>query len=171
MLRWCRRLAFGLAAGALLAVLVVALAVPRLTGATPYVVLTGSMTPDLSPGSLVVVRPTAADDIGVGSVLTYQLESGRPAVVTHRVVSVRTGEDGHLEWQTQGDANAGVDPTWVQEEQVRGTVWYSVPYLGRVSTWVDAEQRRLLGQALALLLCIYAVLMFAESRRRTAQPV
>ena len=42
--------------------------------------------PASAPGSVVVVRPVDPADIGVGSVITYQLESGEPEVVTHRVV-------------------------------------------------------------------------------------
>jgi signal peptidase len=35
----------------------IAVLVPRLGGATPYVVLTGSMEPRMPPGTLVVVKP------------------------------------------------------------------------------------------------------------------
>lgn len=167
-LRWCRRLALWLVAGTILAALVLGLGLPRLTGATPYVVLTGSMTPELAPGTLVVVRPSEPSDIEVGSVLTYQLRSGEPEVVTHRVVAVRTDLDGHLEWQTRGDANNVPDAAWVREAQVRGTVWYAVPYLGRVTTWLTPAERQMLANAFALLLGVYAALMFVESVRRRA---
>ncbi|WP_235737294.1 S26 family signal peptidase [Nocardioides alcanivorans] len=70
------------------AVLVVAVVVPRLAGATPYTVVTGSMRPGLPPGTLAVVRPTPVEEIGIGDVITYQLESGKETVVTHRVVAV-----------------------------------------------------------------------------------
>ena len=39
------------------AALAAAVAVPRLTGATPYTVTTGSMRPGYPPGALVVVKP------------------------------------------------------------------------------------------------------------------
>ena len=72
---------------ATLSILAVAVLLPRIGGATPYTVLTSSMEPDLPPGTLVVVKPTPAEQIGVGSVITYQLNSGKSSVVTHRVVS------------------------------------------------------------------------------------
>ena len=37
---------------------------------------------------MVVARPRAADAIGVGTVITFQLASGQPEVATHRVVAV-----------------------------------------------------------------------------------
>ena len=45
------------------AVLAVAVLVPRVGGATPYTVLTGSMAPTYPPGSLVVVRPVDPESI------------------------------------------------------------------------------------------------------------
>ena len=163
LLRWCRRLAFGLVAGTCLAALTAGLAVPRAAGATPYVVLTGSMTPGLPPGTLVVVRPVPVERIVVGSVVTYQLRSGQPEVVTHRVVSTRMDLDGHVQWLMRGDANDAADPEWVREEQIRGRLWYSVPLLGHVSTWLTGAERRLLCQLLAVVLLGYALLMFARS--------
>ena len=108
-------------------VLAVAVLVPRLGGAAPYTVLTGSMQPAYSPGSMIVVRPVAADDVALGTVITFQLASGRPEVVTHRVVTIARKPDGELRFQTKGDANDAPDPQWVRPEQVRGALWYAVP--------------------------------------------
>src|SRR5699024_700722 len=90
--------------------LVVDLVVPRLFGATPYAVLTSSMSPSLPAGSLVVVRPVRPESIGVGSVITYQLRSGEPAGVTHRVVAQAVDGTGARTWRTRGDANDVADP-------------------------------------------------------------
>ena len=61
-----------------LVLLTLAVLVPRVGGATPYTILTGSMEPGLPPGTLVVVKPVPADRIAIGSVITYQLDSGTP---------------------------------------------------------------------------------------------
>ena len=144
---------------ALCAVLVVAVLVPRVTGATAYTVLTGSMRPGLPPGTLVVVRPGPADghDVGVGTVVTYQLASGEPTVVTHRVVRVAIDGRGERRFVTQGDANDIPDALPVRPEQIRGRLWYAVPYLGYVNSALTAGQRRHATQLLALLLLVYAL--------------
>ncbi|WP_311210657.1 MULTISPECIES: signal peptidase I [unclassified Aeromicrobium] len=147
-----------LAVGASLAVAVV---VPRLAGATPYTVLTGSMRPELPPGTLVVVRPVDMDDISVGDTITYQLRSGEPTVVTHRVVGSGVRADGTAVLTTRGDANQVSDARTVRQEQVRGRVWYAVPYLGRLSTALDPAQRRTAVHALAAGLLLYAGWMVA----------
>jgi signal peptidase len=96
------------------AVLAAAVVVPRLGGATPYTVLTGSMEPRFPPGTLVVVRPVPIEEVGIGDVITYQLHSGDPTVVTHRVVGVSTTLGGEQSLITQGDANDIPDAAPVQ---------------------------------------------------------
>lgn len=154
------------------AVVTAAVLVPRLAGATPYAVLTGSMRPDLPPGTLVVVRPTAVEDIRIGDVVTYQLRSGEPEVVTHRVVAVGSNGLGERTFQTQGDANDAPDEEWVRAVQVKGRVWYAVPYVGHANDMLDGDQRHLAVLLVAGGLVTYAGVMFGSAaldrRRRTA---
>lgn len=147
------------------AVLAVAVAVPRMAGATPYAVLTGSMSPDVGPGSLVVVRPTQASEISVGDVITFQLRSGKQPVATHRVVAVGFDDEAGRIFQTQGDANASPDAEWVREVQIRGRVWYSAPFLGHVHTALSGSQRGLMVQIAAAALLGYAGWAFVSSAR------
>lgn len=147
------------------AVLLAAVVIPRLAGATPYTVLTGSMSPDLPPGTLVVTRPVAPDDIGVGSVITYQLVSGKPVFVTHRVVSQAVDDEGQPMFQTQGDGNSAPDRTWVRPLQVRGELWYAVPHVGYLSNTITSQDRQLLVYLLAAALLLYAALEFGSALR------
>lgn len=127
---------------------IVAILVPAVTGATAYTVLSGSMQPSLPPGTLIVVRETRVTDLAPGDVITFQLRSGEPAVVTHRIVEV---------------------PELVRDVQVRGTLWYAVPWVGWLSRVVTGEARALVVPLVAAGLGTYAVWMFvsaARSRRR-----
>jgi len=153
--------------------LVVALIVPRLTGATPYVIETGSMAPGMPPGTFVVVKPTPVADIAAGDVLTYQIKSGDPTVVTHRVVQQGVDMTGQPRWRTQGDANEVADQGWVLPVQVKGTRWYSIPYLGYATSLVTHEQRGVFTGLVVLGLGGYALAMFVgavRERRRPPQP-
>jgi signal peptidase len=80
-----------LALGCAVALALVGVVAPLVLGATPYTVLTGSMRPTYPPGTMVVVRPVDVERVAPGDVVTYQLASGRPEVVTHRVVAVGVG--------------------------------------------------------------------------------
>lgn len=167
---WIWRVAVWIVLGVIVLVLVAAVAVPRLTGATPYAVLTGSMEPGYPPGTLVVVKPVAATDIAVGDVITYQLSSGRETVVTHRVVAAGapTNGSGGRTFRTQGDANAIADEVAVRPVQVKGRVWYSVPYLGRVNDVVSSSQREVAVLLVAASLLAYAAFSAAGAVRDRA---
>jgi signal peptidase I len=143
---------------AVVAVLGVAtVGLPLATGSTPLTVLTSSMEPTLPPGTLVVVRPTPALDIAVGDVLTYQLTAGDPTVVSHRVVEVQSLSNGETRFVVKGDNNPSADVDPVTEEQVKGVVWYSVPWVGHVSVALGGDLRALLLPLGGLALLVYGV--------------
>lgn len=156
-----------------IAALLVAVVIPRFAGATPYAVLTGSMRPDYPPGALVVTRPAPEPDINEGDVITYQLESGKATVVTHRVVRRSTNLKGDVLFDTQGDANEVVDAKPVKPVQIKGKLWYSVPYLGYANTIITGKERDItLTIVVSVLLC-YSAYMFtsaAAKKRNEGKP-
>ena len=93
------------------------------------IVYGGSMEPAIELGSLAVIRPVDPHAVEVGDVITYRsgTESGR--VTTHRVIEV-IHDDGSLSFRTKGDANEDPDAYVVPAENVVGSVWMSVPYVG-----------------------------------------
>ena len=166
----------GLSWGLFALVIVLAIGVivvPFATGSTPMTVLTGSMRPTYPPGTLVIVKPIETDDIRIGDPITFQLRSGEPEVVTHRVIAISaTGSE--LSFTTQGDNNAVPDPKSVLPVQVRGKVWYAVPYIGYVNTIVNGDNRSWIVPLSAVALFAYAGWMFASgiwqaARRRRRQ--
>lgn len=166
-------LSFGLLALiALIAVLVIAL--PMLTKSTPYTVLTGSMTPSYPAGTLVIVKPTDVQQIRIGDVVTYQIASNQPAVVTHRVIQIvePTTAGGTVSFITKGDANSLPDAKPVKPVQVRGVVWYAVPFIGWVNNVVNGDARSVIIPIVAGALFLYAGFMAASTvvdRRRKAR--
>ena len=146
---------------ALVALLVAGFVVPKVSGAETFTVLSGSMRPALQPGDLVVVRPTDPDRVGIGSVVTFQMKSGDPAVTTHRVVSQGVDKDGASVFLTRGDGNQSSDPVWIRDVQLRGTVWYSLPYLGYVAQVMPADVRQVVAGVVAATLLLYGVVMLA----------
>lgn len=142
---------------------------PRLVGGGAYAVETASMRPQLPPGTLVVVRPVDPSTLGIGDVVTYQLRSGEPTVVTHRIVGIEIGRDGGPRFTTQGDANPSPDPAPVQALQVRGRLWYAVPELGRLTLALGDLDRVLVSRLVAgglALVALHEFLGAARERRR-----
>lgn len=129
-------------------------ALPRLADAQALTVLSGSMTPGIPVGSVVLVRPVDPADLRVGDIATYQAEPGKPVYITHRIVAVDT-DRGRTTFTFKGDANRGADAKPVVPGQVRGELWFHVPYLGSVRDRLHSTGVRLL--VLCVLLGGYAV--------------
>ena len=174
-----RTLLNGLSLGVLLIIVALGaltIVVPAAVGGMPLSVLTGSMRPTYPPGTLVVIKPAAPEEIGVGDVITFQIESGKPAVATHRVIARSTDSGtGEVRFTTQGDANNTPDPEQVQPAQIRGKVWYAIPYLGWANQAIDGSTRSWAVPALAGALFLYAAwtvgsgLWERRQKKRTAE--
>lgn len=161
---WLGQISSWLALFVVLSLVAVMIIIPRAGGATAYTVLTGSMRPDYPPGSLVVVRPVPLEEIQIGDVVTYQMKSGEPGVVTHRVVSLARTLGGEQQFILRGDAN-NVDDTPVVAAQIRGELWYSMPWLGYVNIALNGKQRIWLTWVAIGGLLTYSVLMFGGAWR------
>ena len=164
-LGWCGQVIAWTVIVAFTVAIALAVAVPRIGGATPYAILTGSMRPEMPPGTLVVMKPVPVDDIGIGSVVTYQLESGKPTVVTHRVVAVGFDGRGEKTFTTQGDANNVSDAEDVKPVQIKGALWYKAPYLGYVNKYITGKERHIIMIIVVSGLLLYAAFMFTSALR------
>lgn len=104
--------------------------VTRFGGRPVLTVLSGSMTPTFRPGDLVIdhaVSPDRAQHLTVGTIITYRPQRG--ALVTHRIIDVRTAGSG-VTYRTQGDANNVADAAPVTPAQVVGTYSSHLRYAG-----------------------------------------
>ncbi|MBD7957621.1 signal peptidase I [Microbacterium sp. Sa4CUA7] len=74
----------------------------------PLVVASGSMTPAIKTGDLILAVPTPASEVAVGEVATLP-SALEETLVTHRVTAVTATDDGYT-FEMKGDANDTVDP-------------------------------------------------------------
>ena len=81
--------------------------VPSVLGYSVLRISSGSMETTLPTGSYIVVKKTDPKDVKVGDIITFYSDDptiyGMPN--THRVIGIKTGEDGKLIFQTKGDNN------------------------------------------------------------------
>src|SRR3954451_10411098 len=140
--RWFVR---GLVVVAALAFAVLAVG-PHVLGYRTMTMLTGSMSPQIDPGDVVISTPLDVQDVTEGMVITYHIPIDDHRVVTHRVVSVQQNADGTVTVQTKGDANTAVDP-W--QATLQGQTAYQVraviPELGHV---IEALRAPVVSKAL-----------------------
>ncbi|MET4002770.1 signal peptidase [Arthrobacter sp. UYCu511] len=114
--------------------------IPLATGSQTYSVLTSSMAPKYAPGTFLVVKPTPFEALRVGDVITYQIESGKPGVISHRIISIGASQSGEREVRTQGDNNSLPDPNPVLGVQVKGKLFYAIPVVGFIANSVGQER-------------------------------
>jgi signal peptidase I len=96
---------------------------------TPLLAIaSGSMTPTLVRGDLVMIQHVAPDQISVGTIVAY-LGTCLPAPTVHRVVAI-SGSASQPVYQTKGDANPSPDPCPVPYSEVLGKVVGTLPIMG-----------------------------------------
>lgn len=151
--------------------LVAAVILPRLLGAVPLTVVTGSMKPTINPGAIVVSQKVKPADVHIGDIVTYQAELREPGLITHRVTGITYGISGIDHFTTQGDANGAPDRP-VVPEQVKGRYIYQIPYLGHVTHLVPVTVKPYIAQAGGAALILWGVVQVILSRsRRQAQTI
>lgn len=107
--------------------IILAVLVSMMSGYRALVVLSGSMTPALNLGDVVVVSPVADPaDVRVGDIVAFYLMGD---VIVHRVVEVYNFTTG-MQYQTKGDANRDVDPFRVTRDSLIGRYMFKVPVVG-----------------------------------------
>lgn len=103
---------------------------PRVFGYQTSTMLTGSMSPLINPGDVVVSVPTPVTDLKVGDIVTYHIPVEDQRIETHRITDV-THAGASTTIQTKGDANNGADPwTATMAEDHAFTTVAVIPHLG-----------------------------------------
>ena len=166
------RFSRGAAATVLSGLLLLALlpAAALLFGWRSTIVTSGSMTPAVRPGDIVLIDPVGARAASPGSIIQIHRDDGRPVV--HRVVTV--APDGTL--QTKGDANRIIDPAPVAAADVIGRARAVVPYVGRLRLLGTPYWRDAIGLLLVVVGCLAVFGLVpagsgpAPGRSRAARP-
>ena len=100
-----------------------------------YDILTGSMSPTINPGSLIIVKEIDSNEIKEGDIITFK-GSSTSNLTTHRVVEV-IEKNNNIKFQTKGDANDVLDPMLVDEGLLVGKVIFDIPYMGKVMSFIN----------------------------------
>lgn len=105
-------------------------------GIRMFSVATGSMVPVYDIGDILIAREVEPEKIEVGDDLVYIGKKGtfKDKVVTHRVISIESQEDGNYKIVTKGIANNAADPE-IDQTQIYGKIIYkvhSLSFLGKM---------------------------------------
>lgn len=123
---------------------------PELFGYKAFVILTGSMSPSIEPGDLVIVKDIPANEIKIDDVITFG--SNKDNITTHRVKEIIN--DDSLKFITQGDANNIQDASPVEFRNVLGKVIRVIPNVG---TSIKYIQENIIKIILITIIAIFGV--------------
>ena len=135
------------------------LVIPKIVGFDAYVVVSGSMEPNVPVGSLVFAKKVDPSQLERGDVIVFIDPSRGTKPITHRVVRNDTANARII---TKGDANSQEDPNPAAYENVIGKVYYYLPRLGFVAATLTST----LGKIVALLMLVEAWLLIEISKRK-----
>lgn len=139
--------------------------VPYLFKIKPQIVLSGSMEPEISVGSLVYISENIPpEEIQEQDVIAYR--RGEQMQVLHRVIQV---DEKKKMFQTKGDANEKADPGMVDFSQYVGKEVFSIPYLGYGADFIQTGGNRFwLGGGIMILLAM-DFLWYRKERRANSE--
>ncbi len=113
-------------------------------GWSPVVISSGSMSPNLRVGDIIMTETHPEELVGQRSVVTFQRDD---QIITHRVFEVQVAERTYV---TKGDANPTPDTDAVPADDVIGVGRLVVPIIGLPVVWLGTGQLVPLG-AMAIL--------------------
>lgn len=119
---------------------IVVILTSKLFGVEYRSVITGSMTPEIPVGSLVIIVPTPADDIRIGDDISFVTVGEK--VVTHRVIDINLEEDKFVTWGIANSPNAIDAPN--RYENILGVVKVRIPKLGFVFNWLGKPHGKII---------------------------
>ncbi|MDH6676516.1 signal peptidase [Rhodococcus sp. LBL1] len=129
----------------------------------PLIFRSGSMSPEITTGSLALAHTVPAGNLAVGDVVS--VENAQGTRITHRVYEIQPQDDDAVIATLKGDANAepDVEPYSITEAD---RVFWSAGGLGYVAAWLSSSTAIFLGGALVGALLV--IVARPSGRRDTA---
>ena len=101
---------------------------PAFLGYKMYVIVSGSMQPELDIGDIVIVKIANPEDLKKDDIISFR--KGQ-SVITHRIAEV-VKTDEKLEFVTRGDNNNTNDKDTVLSKEIEGIVINKIQNIGRI---------------------------------------
>jgi signal peptidase I len=133
-----------------------------------FVVQTGSMTPAIKAGSVVVVQPQ--EKYQKEDIITYKTSidadlKNPKMTITHRVIE-REEVDDQVFFQTKGDANKAADMNRVNKKMILGKVIFDVPYLGYPVSFAKTQTGFILLIVIPATIIVYSEVISVKNESK-----
>lgn len=140
-----------------------------------YVVLTGSMVPEIMEKDVVITKKIPAQNLQVRDIITFASSDPRwkGTIITHRIIEKYKLNDGSYEFRTKGDFNNVADDALVQEDNIFGKVILTIPKLGYLQMFLATKSGWIVGIMIPCLCVVsYDILkLFKLVGKKTKQKI
>ena len=107
-----------------------------------YVVLSGSMLPEIAIKDIVVTKKVPAEELEIGDIITFIAPDSRYGgiSITHRILDKYYDEAlGSYTYRTKGDNNNVADSALVPNNNILGKVILKIPKLGYIQDLLSSK--------------------------------
>lgn len=132
---------------------------PSIFGYKTFVIISGSMQPDIKIGDMVIVKKETEENIGMGDIISFKKGE---SIITHRIVEVALNNDGEKEFITKGDFNNAKDAGVVKYDEIEGKLVKNIPYVGKISLMM---QNQIIIVALISVLILYLFFRLKDEKK------
>lgn len=120
----------------------------------PYVVLSGSMEPNLHVGSLSFINKNYKyEDVKKDDIIAFKTDTG--VLVAHRVHDIENNE-----FITKGDANENPDAVNVNKLNYIGKNVFNIPYAGYAIRWIQTPKGKIIS--ITIIVCLIVSAFFFD---------
>ena len=127
---------------------------PSFFGIKSYVIISGSMQPELEIGDIVIVKDSL-EQLKEGDIISFRRDN---LIITHRITEIMFLSDGSKQYKTKGDFNNVEDIEIVKDEQIEGKVVNTISNLGNILLFLKKSTTIIL-----VLVIYYLYLLYCQS--------
>jgi len=102
---------------------------PSVFGIKSFVIISGSMEPNLKIGDIIIIKHISDNELKEGDIVSFR---NGTSIITHRINSIIVDETGTTKYETKGDNNNISDKSLIKYSDIEGIVVGKIPYLGNL---------------------------------------
>lgn len=125
-----------------------------------YIIMSGSMEPDIRTGDMIITKES--DNYKIGDVIAFKDAN---FVTAHRIVEIST-EDGEKIFKTKGDNNNTADRNLVKSQQIKGKIVNKIPKVGKAVLYLKTHWI-ILVLLIGVIIIVYLVRILLFNRKNS----
>lgn len=119
-----------------------------------FVVISGSMEPNIHVGDIVITKNVDEENIKIGDVITFNNDK---YTITHRVIDIIQGDE--IFYKTKGDHNSVADKDLIKYNNIEGVCKFRIEKIGVIFMHSKSIIRAI------IILCIFYLMIKIIERK------